>query len=93
MGKFLALVMKKVEPEAAFQQAFGYDYATMEKALEKYVSQRTFVGTIVTLKEKLSFDADMTATPLSDGEANAYLGDLLYHTHEYNDAEKYLQTA
>ncbi len=93
MGKFLALVMRRVEPETALKQAFGYDYPTMEKELQKYVGQRTFVGTMITLKEKLVFDADITTAALSDAEANAYLGDLLYHTHEFADAEKQLQTA
>ncbi len=93
MNKFLSLVMNNVEPEKAFQQAFQRDYAAMEKELEKYVRQRTFTGTSVMLKEKLIFDSEMTTVPLSEAEANAYLGDLLYHTHEYADAEKYLQTA
>ena len=35
----------------------------------------------------------MTTAPLSEAETNAYLGDLLYHTHEYDDAEKYLKNA
>ncbi|MEO6589600.1 MAG: tetratricopeptide repeat protein [Pyrinomonadaceae bacterium] len=93
MNTFLNLVMKNVEPEKAFQQAFQRDYAAMEKELEKYVRQRNFTGTSVMLKDKLVFDAEMTTAPLSEAEANAYLGDLLYHTNETADAEKYLQTA
>ncbi len=93
MNKFLGLVMNKVEPEKAFQQAFQSDYATMEKALKKYVEQRTFQGTIVTLAAKLDFDTGMTTVPLTEAETNAYLGDLLYHIHEYPDAESYLQKA
>ncbi len=93
LSKFLTLIMNKAEPEQAFQQIFGYSYATMEEALKKYVAQRVFQGTMFTLKEKLVFDADMTSAPLSEAEANAYLGDLLYHTHEYEAAEIYLQKA
>lgn len=93
MSKFLNLVMNKTEPEKAFQQAFQTDYATMEKALKKYVEQRTYMTTVVTFKNKLTFDTEMTSVPLSESEANAYLGDLLYHTHEYADAETYLQKA
>jgi tetratricopeptide (TPR) repeat protein len=93
MNNFLNLVMKDVEPEKAFQQVFQRDYATMEKELEKYVRQRNYTGTSVTFKEKLVFDSAMTTVPLTEAEANAYLGDLLYHTNEYADAEKYLQTA
>lgn len=93
MNKFLGLVMSNVEPEKAFQQAFQSDYATMEKALKKYVSQNTYRVSVATFKNKLVFDTEMTTVPLSEAEANAYLGDLLYHTHEYTDAEVYLQKA
>lgn len=93
MNNFLGLVMNKVEPEKAFQQAFQMDYATMEKALKKYVKQQTYVATAATFKNKLTFDNEMTTVQLSEAEANAYLGDLLYHTHEYENAETYLQKA
>lgn len=93
MNKFLNLVMNKVEPEKAFQQVFQYDYATMEKALKKYVSQSSYRVSLATFKNKLIFDTEMTTVPLAEAEANAYLGDLLYHTHEYDTAETYLQKA
>ncbi len=93
MNKFLSLVMNKVEPEKAFQQVFQTDYAMMEKTLKKYVEQRSFVGTLFTLPQKLVFEGEMTTVPLSEAEANAYLGDLLYHTHEFENAETYLQKA
>jgi len=93
MNKFLTLVMNSVEPEKAFQQAFQYDYSTMEKALKNYVSQSKYFVSIANFKNKLIFDTDMTTGALSEAEANAYLGDLLYHTHEYTDAEVYLQKA
>jgi tetratricopeptide (TPR) repeat protein len=91
LSKFLGLIMNKTEPEKAFQQVFGYDYSTMEEALKKYVSQRKFQATMFTANQKMVFDTDMVTAPLSDTEANAYLGDLLTHTHEYSDAEGYLQ--
>ncbi len=93
LGKFLNQVMNKVEPEKAFQASFGSDYVTMEKALKKYVEQRTFRGTTVTFKEKLVFDNQFTVAPINEATANAYLGDLLYHTHEYPAAEAHLQKA
>jgi tetratricopeptide (TPR) repeat protein len=91
MNKFLSLVMNDVEPEKAFQETFQMDYAAMEIVLKKYVAQRKFQTSIVTFKNKLVFDTEMTTVPLSEAEANAYLGDLLYHTREYADAETYLQ--
>lgn len=93
LGKFLQQVMNNVGPEKAFQAAFGMDYATMEKALDKYVEQRTFRGTIVTFKNKLVFDDRFTSAPIGEAVANAYLGDLLYHTNELAPAEAHLQKA
>jgi len=91
LSKFLGLVMNDIEPETAFRQTFGIDYKTMEKNLRKYVRRNSFVGTYVTFNRPLVFDSKMTVTQLSESEANAYLGDLLYHTHEYEDAEVYLK--
>lgn len=91
LGKFLEQVMKGIAPEKAFQASFGMDYVTMEKALKKYVEQRTFRGTIVTFNKKLVFDDQYVVTPVNEAQANAYLGDLLYHTHEYPAAEVHLQ--
>lgn len=93
MNKFLGLVLKDVEPEKAFQQAFQRDYAAMEKELKKYVGQNRYMTSVLTFKNKLTFDTEMTTVPLTEAEADAYLGDLLYHTHEYDNAEKYLQNA
>lgn len=93
MNKFLQLVTSGIEPEKAFQQAFQMDYATMETALRKYVEQKKFQTSIITFKNKLIFDTEMTTVPLTEAEANAYLGDLLYHTHEFENAEPYLQKA
>ncbi len=93
LGRFLQQVMSNVDQEKAFQASFGVDYATMEKALKKYVEQRTFRGTIVTLKNKLVFDDKFTVSPITEAVANAYLGDLLYHTNEYPAADAHLQKA
>ncbi len=93
MNKFLNLVMNNVEPEKAFQQAFQRDYAAMEKELQKYVNQRNYMARVFTFNKKLTFDTEMTTVPLTEAETNAYLGDLLYHTNETTDAEKYLSNA
>jgi tetratricopeptide (TPR) repeat protein len=93
LTSFLNLILNKVEPEKAFQQVFKTDYAAMEKALKNYVSQGKYQMSVVTFDKKLVFDSEMTTVPLSEGEANAYLGDLLYHTREYDNAETYLKKA
>ncbi len=93
MNKFLGLVTNGIDAEKAFQQAFQMDYAAMETVLRKYVEQRKFQVSMLTFKNKLVFDTEMTVLTLSEAESNAYLGDLLYHSHEYDNAEPYLQKA
>lgn len=93
INKYLGLSMKGTVDEAAFRDAFQMSYAEMEKALRQYVSKGSYLGTVVTFKSKMTFDAEMVVTPISDAESNAYLGDLLYHTNRADDAEGYLQAA
>lgn len=93
MNKFLELILKKVEPEKAFQQVFQTDYTAMEKALKQYVFDGKYMMSVVTFPKKLLFDAEITTVPLSEAETNAYLGDLLFHTHEETEAEVYLNKA
>jgi len=93
LGKFLTLSMKDLPSEKAFQEAFQMTYAQMEKELKKYVEQNSYKYSLLTFKSKLIFDTEMQASPMSEAESNAYLGDLLYHTNRADDAELYLQKA
>jgi len=93
LGKFLTLSMKDVPSEKAFQEAFQMTYIQMEKELKKYVKQNSYKYSMITFKTKLVFDSEMQASPLSEAESNAYLGDLLHHTNRSDDAEVYLQKA
>jgi thioredoxin-like negative regulator of GroEL len=93
LSKFLSLSLKNTPPETAFQDAFQMNYAQMEKELKKYVAQSTYKYHIVTLKNKLTFDNEMQVAPMSEADSNTYLGDLMYHTHRYDDAEPLLQKA
>ena len=93
LGKFIDGLIKKLPPEKAFQEAFQMTYAEMEKELKKYVNQHSYNYQILTLKQKLIFDAEMKVSVMPDAESNAYLGDLLAHTRRPEDAEPYLQKA
>jgi tetratricopeptide (TPR) repeat protein len=93
LSKFLTLVLDDKEPETAFKQAFGMGYADMENELGKYVRQNKFSVRWIEFKKKLDFEETFTVESLSDADANAYLGDLLYHTREYDDAETYLKSS
>jgi tetratricopeptide (TPR) repeat protein len=93
VGKFIDALAQKVQPEQALQTAFQMNYAQMEGELKKYVNKSSYQFQIYPFKEKLVFDSEMKVSPLSEGEANAYLGDLLAHTRRHDDAEPYLQKA
>jgi FimV-like protein len=92
-GKFLSLLLSNKPVEDAFQQAFQTDSATLEKELKEYVNRHTFPGQVATFERKLEFDAEMQSAPVSEAEAQFYLGDLLLHAHQLERAEKFLQQA
>ncbi len=91
LGKFLNLLLANKPPKEAFTEAFQTDYATMEKELRDYIGRQQLMMTQVTFKNKLTFETEMQSNPISESEANAYLGDLLYHSNRADDAESYLQ--
>lgn len=90
LPRFANAVVNGEKPAEAFTKAFAIDFATMEKELKRYVEQRSFVGTLVTLSGKLTFESSLTVEPLPEPEAQTYLGDLLVHTNRHAEAEKLL---
>jgi len=93
LGEFLALTRQGVATEEAFRRAFQTDIAGMEKELQKYIQGHTFAGKVATFERKLEFDAQMTAAPLAEAEAEGYLGDLLLHTNRPGEAAARLERA
>lgn len=91
--KFVDLLLRGNKSKDAFQQAFQSDYATMESELKRYAAQKNFAVTIVPFKEKLIFDNQMQIFPVTEAEAKAFQGDLLYHTRRFDEAEKILGEA
>jgi tetratricopeptide (TPR) repeat protein len=91
LGTFLTL-LEKMPMEQAFQQAFEMSYEEMEKELRQYVKQDRFNELLGHFEHKLQLDQSAQATPLTEAEAQAYLGDLLLHSRRA-DAEKYLKKA
>jgi tetratricopeptide (TPR) repeat protein len=86
LNKFLGLFAKGVPVEQAFAEAFQTDMPHMEKELRQYVEGHSFTGQVATFSQKLTFDSEMQAAPLTDAEAEAYLGDLLLHINRADDA-------
>ena len=93
LGKFLQLLNSGRPADEAVAQAFQTDIPTLEKELKKYIEGHTFQMQVATFEKKLEFDSEFTTSPLSEAEAQAYLGDLLLHVHRLTDAEARLQQA
>jgi tetratricopeptide (TPR) repeat protein len=92
LGKFLQLLGPNVPVEQAFQQAFGVPFETIEKDLRNYVRQDRYNIVRGHFEEKLVLDTSAEATPLTEAEVQAYLGDLLLHSNRA-DAYTYLEKA
>jgi tetratricopeptide (TPR) repeat protein len=93
LSTFVGLLRQNVPVESAFRQAFQTDYAGMLRELRNYLQRESFRIQYATFEKKLDFDAEMKAAPISEAEAQAYLGDLLYHIHRHDDAKVKLEQA
>jgi predicted Zn-dependent protease len=92
MGKFMELLSKSVPMEQAFQQAFAMTFESMEKELRAYIQRDRYPIINGSFTNKVGYDSTMQTAPLSEAEAQAYLGDLLLHSYRA-DSETYLQKA
>ncbi|HEX6729011.1 MAG TPA: tetratricopeptide repeat protein [Pyrinomonadaceae bacterium] len=92
MAKFIDLTNAKVPLDEAFTQAFQMTFEGMEKELRNYISQDRYRVMQGRFEQKLETDTTMESAPLTEAEAQAYLGDLLLHSQR-KDAESYLARA
>ena len=92
-SKFLKLTAANVPLNDAFKQSFQTEVETLEKELKKYVEGHNFRMQIATFEHKLEVEGEITVTPLTEADAQAYLGDLLLHVNRLSDAETRLQQA
>jgi tetratricopeptide (TPR) repeat protein len=92
LGNFMELLRKKVPMEQAFQQAFETSFEVMEKDLRDYVKKDRYNVIDGHFEKKLELDTSIEATPLTEAEAQAYLGDLLLHSNR-QEAFTYLEKA
>ncbi len=65
----------------------------MENELHTYLSHGNYPTRSMNLEPRVEFDAEMRSTPLSEAEAQAFLGDLLLHLQRPDEAEVYLRQA
>ena len=92
MGKFIELLSASVPMEQAFQQAFAMSFESMEKELRAYIQRDRYPIISGSFTTKVGYDTAMQSAPITEAEAQAYLGDLLLHSNR-TDAETYLQKA
>ena len=92
LSKFVDLISANVPMEQAFQEAFAMTFEAMEKELRAYIQRDRYPILNGHFESKLGYDSAMEAAPISDAEAQAYLGDLLLKSNR-TDAEVYLQKA
>lgn len=93
LGIFLDQLRQNIPAEKAFRQAFQIDYSGMQRELRDYVQRHSYRGQIVTLKQKLEFSTKMKTAPITEAEAQAFLGDLLFHIRRPEDAKTKLEQA
>ncbi len=93
LARFVDLLRADTTIDDAFQRAFQINLDAFEKDFKSYVQGAKYMATAITLEKKLDFDSEMQSGPISEAEVQAYLGDLLLHTHRLNDAEIRLQQA
>ncbi len=91
LNKFIDQILSGKSPKQAFGEAFQTDYETMERELKNYVEQKSYQTSTIMLKEKLVFDSEMQSSVISEVEAKAVLGDLLYHTNRLPEAAALLE--
>ena len=92
LGKFLELLDLNEAPEKAFEQAFQTSIEAMEKELGGYIEHYSPPAVCGRFESKLASEIEMQSAPITEAEAQAYLGDLLLHSNR-PDAEVYLQKA
>lgn len=92
LSKFLNLMSTGVPLEQAFQDAFAMTFESMEKELRAYIQRDRYPILSGSFQSKIDYDSAMQAAPITEAEAQAYLGDLLLKSNRA-DAERYLQRA
>ena len=93
--RFLQLVSRGDDSSKAVEDSFGMTLPALEQEFRAYVRRGDFSAQRVTGIDPQAYAAytAMQRTSLSEGEANYYLGDLLYHIGRSSDAERYFKQA
>lgn len=93
--RFLQQVGRGDAPAKALEDSFGMTVADAENELKAYVRRGEFSALRIASADPEAYASytAMQRSSLTDGEANYYLGDLLFHTNREDDAERYFKQA
>ncbi len=92
--KYLSLLSSGRSIDDSFREAFQMSYDELERELRQYVQARVSWPAIqYTLQTRLAFDREMQVSPLTEAQAQYYLGDLMLHMDRLDTAETLLQKA
>ena len=92
IDKFMTLMNSNTALDEAFQQSFQTTFEKMEKDVRAYIKHDSYPVTSGRFEQKIDFDTELNVTPLTEADAQAYLGDLLLHSNRA-DSEQYLKKA
>lgn len=93
LSTYLELLSKGMTVTDAFRQAFQTDFANLENELRAYIRFNKYPQQVITFEKRLDIDPLVQSAPLSEAEAQFYLGDLLLHTNQLDVAANYLRKA
>lgn len=92
IDKFMTLMNSSTALDDAFQQSFQTTFEKMEKDVRAYIKHDSYPVTSGRFEQKIDFDTALQVEPLTEADAQAYLGDLLLHSNRA-DSEQYLKKA
>lgn len=93
LSRLLELLTTGASFDEALRQVFKLDAATLESELNGYIRLKLYQEQVKTLPAQPSFNQKTQSTPITEAEAQGYLGDLLLRADRLAAAETYLQTA
>jgi tetratricopeptide (TPR) repeat protein len=94
--RFLQLVARGDDAAKAIQDAYGVSLEALQEELRTYIQRGNLSAQRITGVDNPTAYGSYTATQrssLTEGEANYYLGDLLYHQGRDAEAERYFKQA
>lgn len=88
---YLASLQSGQPSNEAFAQAFGADFAALDRELTEYVRRISVPVVRVQFSERISVDTSLRGQPMDDLEGQSYLGDLLVRIGRHDAARLHVK--